>query len=1224
MFVRQPCSKVDELFRTPCFIGLPNRKFPVLVLIHGESYEWNSGNPYDGTVLASYGGLLVVTINYRLGVLGFLNINTNENSKSPSNFGLMDQIAALHWLQENVSVFGGDPTNVTLLGHGTGAACVNFLMTSSAVPDGFLFHRAILMSGSSLSPWALVRDPIHYTRMVTDYVNCSLDDPQTQLLKCLRSRPLELFLKVPIQIPQFTAAFGPSIDGVVIDTNLADFTTSIIDDDLLKLAESYKSRSQNDRSQTLSDVFQRMIAKLSRYDLLLGIVPAESFTTFTANDIQYGIEADRRSKILKTFIKNVYRYHLTEILATIINEYTDWERPVQHPVTIRDGTLEALSDAQYAAPVLQIADFHSSVRRNSYLYVFEYQTKFGDYQQRQGCVHGEEIPYILGAPIVGGLSHFTRNYTKTEIFLSEAVMTYWSNFAKTGTPNGPAETDIHGGRSERNRLKNIEWIAYENVHKKYLILDMKPKLKNHYRAHKLSFWLNLVPELHKSGSQGVPFSHHVFRSDADKVHKLGTKKPKQPSDVSRDTEEPILNNDIFNMSSGLSQSPDVVVAPSSYNRTHSAGMDLKSHYPRAENSYPIFSTPLFVTIGVGSTLLLLNILVFVAVYYRDKASNRRRHHGCHRRKRHHDHCDSSCSISNCSSVHDTPDLCSKIDKPSVENGGLKVNFASDSLESAEFIEIQKTAQLSSILKKPSQACSSQSPSVLILQPSQHLNKEMPIELSNLKYSKTKCSTLPRPPPPPRIPSPDSIATSTHPNQKITCTLDRRHCHLKDCLNFQLDVSFFVQLVYFRLVVPIFGLMSQCSAGCLIFRPAGLIFGWMSHFSPSWFNFRLDVSVFGWMSHFSAGCLNFRLDVSLFGWMSQFSAGCLIFRQTFSSFGWMSQFSPSWFNFRLFFSVFGWMSQFLAGCLIFRPAGLIFVYFSQFSAGCLIFRLDVSIFGWMSHYSARCLIIRLDVSIFGWMSQFSAGCLIIRLDVSLFGWMSQFSAGCLIIRLDVSLFGWMSQFSAGCLNFRLDVSLFGSMSHFSAGCLNFRQAGLIFGWMSHFSASWFNFRLDVSIFGWMSHFSAGCLNFRLDVSFFVKPSQFSAGCLIFRPAGLIFGWMSQFSAGCLIFCPAGLIFGWMSQFSAGCLIFRPAGLIFGWMSQFSARCLIFHPAGLIFGWMSQFSAGCLIFRPASLIFGWISHFSSSWFNFRLDVSIFGWMSHFSSSWFNFRLDVSIFG
>ena len=63
-----------------------------------------------------------------------MNINRNENVKSPSNYGLADQIAALQWLQENVSVFGGDPTNMTLLGHGTGAACVNFLMISPTVP----------------------------------------------------------------------------------------------------------------------------------------------------------------------------------------------------------------------------------------------------------------------------------------------------------------------------------------------------------------------------------------------------------------------------------------------------------------------------------------------------------------------------------------------------------------------------------------------------------------------------------------------------------------------------------------------------------------------------------------------------------------------------------------------------------------------------------------------------------------------------------------------------------------------------------------------------------------------------------------------------------------------------------------------------------------------------------------------------------------------------------
>lgn len=72
-----------------------------------------------------------------------------------------------------------------------------------------------------------------------------------------------------------------------------------------------------------------------RYDLMLGVTKAEAYFAFSGDDVQYGIEADRRSKILKSFVRNTYSYHLSEILATIINEYTDWERPVQHPINIR-------------------------------------------------------------------------------------------------------------------------------------------------------------------------------------------------------------------------------------------------------------------------------------------------------------------------------------------------------------------------------------------------------------------------------------------------------------------------------------------------------------------------------------------------------------------------------------------------------------------------------------------------------------------------------------------------------------------------------------------------------------------------------------------------------------------------------------------------------------------------------------------------------------------------
>ena len=71
-------------------------RMPVIVFIHGESYEWNSGNPYDGSVLASYGQVIVITINYRLGLLGFLK--TEENNQI-GNYGLLDILAALQWIQ---------------------------------------------------------------------------------------------------------------------------------------------------------------------------------------------------------------------------------------------------------------------------------------------------------------------------------------------------------------------------------------------------------------------------------------------------------------------------------------------------------------------------------------------------------------------------------------------------------------------------------------------------------------------------------------------------------------------------------------------------------------------------------------------------------------------------------------------------------------------------------------------------------------------------------------------------------------------------------------------------------------------------------------------------------------------------------------------------------------------------------------------------------------------
>lgn len=107
---------------------------PVMVYIHGGSYMEGSGNMIDGSVLASYGNVIVITLNYRVGVLGFLSTG---DQAAKGNYGLLDQIQALRWVSENVAFFGGDPRRITVFGSGIGASCVS-LLTLSHHSEGIL------------------------------------------------------------------------------------------------------------------------------------------------------------------------------------------------------------------------------------------------------------------------------------------------------------------------------------------------------------------------------------------------------------------------------------------------------------------------------------------------------------------------------------------------------------------------------------------------------------------------------------------------------------------------------------------------------------------------------------------------------------------------------------------------------------------------------------------------------------------------------------------------------------------------------------------------------------------------------------------------------------------------------------------------------------------------------------------------------------------------------
>ena len=125
----------------------PTAKLPVMVWIHGGAFIFGSGSAYDGTQFAKQ-GVIVVTINYRLGRAGWFAhpALTKESPKGPlGNYGLLDQIAALQWVQENIGKFGGDKDNVTIFGESAGAISINYLMLAPQARD--LFDKAIAESG---------------------------------------------------------------------------------------------------------------------------------------------------------------------------------------------------------------------------------------------------------------------------------------------------------------------------------------------------------------------------------------------------------------------------------------------------------------------------------------------------------------------------------------------------------------------------------------------------------------------------------------------------------------------------------------------------------------------------------------------------------------------------------------------------------------------------------------------------------------------------------------------------------------------------------------------------------------------------------------------------------------------------------------------------------------------------------------------------------------------
>jgi para-nitrobenzyl esterase len=195
--------------------GAHDRARSVLVWLHGGAFVLGAGSTclYTGRNLAARGDVVVVTANYRLGALGFLDLShLSSDPEAPSNLGLLDQIAALRWVRENISAFGGDPDNVTLFGESAGAMCIGKHL---ALGDG-PFRRAILQSGAAANI-ATAEEAAYVSQRFLEALRIQADDWKT-----LRSLPTSRILagqQVVLHseiVRMGQLPWQPSLDGKVL------------------------------------------------------------------------------------------------------------------------------------------------------------------------------------------------------------------------------------------------------------------------------------------------------------------------------------------------------------------------------------------------------------------------------------------------------------------------------------------------------------------------------------------------------------------------------------------------------------------------------------------------------------------------------------------------------------------------------------------------------------------------------------------------------------------------------------------------------------------------------------------------------------------------------------------------------------------------------------------------------------------------------------------------
>ncbi len=366
------------------------KKRPVMFWIHGGGFVIGAGSAdlYDGAYMAKNGDVVVVTINYRLGPIGFLYFKDTKNKQFENNLGIRDQIAALKWVRENIAAFGGDPEQITIFGESAGGTSVEILLSTPSAKG--MFSKAIIQSG----PPAIIWSPEIGESVTNKY------------LSLLHISPDSLHLLKAIPLDTLKVAEDALLDYMVKETNQKVFSPTV-DGDILT-----------------GDIFKCMKPALGgEVPVMIGTNKHEA-TMFASKKLAM---APRTSKGLEKYFDEVTNEKSKKQVLASYPKY---------PKT--SAVIDVLTDAIFRIPAVRLAECRSTYAP-VYMYRFEWSS-FALNIAGLKSFHGLELPFVF---------HCTEGKTgkllklictkKTIKRLSGQMQQSWVNFARYGNPNGTGQ-----------------------------------------------------------------------------------------------------------------------------------------------------------------------------------------------------------------------------------------------------------------------------------------------------------------------------------------------------------------------------------------------------------------------------------------------------------------------------------------------------------------------------------------------------------------------------------------------------------------------------------------------------------------------------------------------------------------------------------------------------------------------------------------------------------------